>query len=164
MCASIPDDELTACALAEASLTHRHPLAGEAAAAVVMLCRLLIHAVAWPRALQLAAEGRCVEIRAALDPDLRQPLSRGGFAPDRLHAVVSILHGATSSPQALRRALDFAGPANFCPVLVGSIGGARWGREQIDPSWLHLHAEILGRVEAVARALAAPWNGPAYTG
>lgn len=158
MCAAIADDRLAASAIAEAHLTHRHPLAGETAAAVVVLCRLLIRAVPWTDALRLAAQGRCAEIRAALDPDLRQPMSRGGFAPEVLRAAVCILDEATSFPQALRRAIEFAGPVNYCPVVVGSIGGARWGRAQIDAALLKHHAAILGRVESAAHALAGAWN------
>lgn len=42
MCAAIEDARLTPSAIAEALLTHRLPLSGDVAAAVVVLCRALI--------------------------------------------------------------------------------------------------------------------------
>ena len=55
MCAAIADPELGRAAAAEARLTHRHPLAGDAAAAVASLCRALIRGVPWPAARAAAA-------------------------------------------------------------------------------------------------------------
>ena len=56
--------------------------------------------------------------------------------------------------EALERSLAFAGPANYCPVLVGAIAGARWGASAIMPSSL-AHVAILPRMTAAADALAA---------
>ena len=47
MLAAIADEDLAACAMAEARLTHHDPLAGEVAAAVNKLCRALIRGAAW---------------------------------------------------------------------------------------------------------------------
>ena len=58
--------------------------------------------------------------------------------------------------EALERSLAFAGPANYCPVLVGAIGGGRWGASAIPQASL-AHVDILPRVEATAAALAAGW-------
>lgn len=51
LCAAIADDALADAARAQARLTHLHPEAGHAAAAVVLLCRALIDGHAWPAAL-----------------------------------------------------------------------------------------------------------------
>lgn len=158
MCAAIEDAALADAAVKEAELTHRHPLAGETAAAVVCLCRALMRGTPWPHALPRAAEGRCAEIRSALEVSATKRLSRSGFAPDVLCAAVHILDASASFPIALARAIEFAGPANYCPVLVGSIGGARWGRGQIERQSIEHHGDILPRVEAVALALAAGWR------
>ena len=53
--------------------------------------------------------------------------------------------------------LDFAGPANYCPVLVGAISGARWGASAITPPAL-AHVDILSRIRAAADALAVGWT------
>jgi hypothetical protein len=50
----------------------------------------------------------------------------------------------------------FAGPANYCPVLVGTIGGARWGSSAI-PHQALAHVDILPRVEICAHGLVAGW-------
>ncbi|WP_457653854.1 ADP-ribosylglycohydrolase family protein [Rhodocaloribacter sp.] len=161
MCASIDDDRLGAYAMTEARLTHRHPLAGDVAAAVARLCRALIRGVPWPEALTKAAEGRRPETRGSLETGSSVALSRTGFAPDVLAAAIHFLGTSASFEEALERSLDFAGPSNYCPVLVGSIGGARWGRRGIEPPRGRHHGDNLcERVTAVAEALAEGWRYP----
>jgi len=58
--------------------------------------------------------------------------------------------------EALERSLTFAVSANYCPVLVGAIGGARWGASAIPQPTL-AHVDMLPRVRATAEALAAGW-------
>jgi len=67
------------------------------------------------------------------------------------------LHHSYSFSAALERAVDFAGPSNYCPVLVGCIGGAKWGRSAIPGSVLPAHAGLLERISNAAEALAAGW-------
>jgi len=50
---------------------------------------------------------------------------------------------------------------NYCPVLVGIIGGARWGRAQIGKPFLQHHGDLLPSVEATAVALAHGWQNSA---
>jgi ADP-ribosylglycohydrolase len=157
MCAAIPTDDLPAACAGEAALTHVHPLAGDVAAAAAMLCRSLILGATWPDALARAARQRLPETQQALDPALEAAPSRGGFAPEVLQAAVHHVGQAGSLPEALRSSIDFAGPPNFSPVLVGSIGGARWGASQVDGSLLRHHADLEGRLRAVAEDLARGW-------
>ena len=84
------------------------------------------------------------------------PGNNGGFAPDVLRAALHFVGTSACFAEALERSLAFAGPANYCPVLVGAIGGARWGASAIPPSAL-AHVDILPRVRAAAEALAAGW-------
>jgi hypothetical protein len=37
--------------------------------------------------------------------------------------------------EVLQKSIEFAGPANYCPVLVGSLAGARWGASSISDRW-----------------------------
>jgi hypothetical protein len=46
--------------------------------------------------------------------------------------------------------------ANYCPVVVGSLGGARWGVGSIGHRMLQ-HCEILPRVRLAASSLAKRW-------
>jgi ADP-ribosyl-[dinitrogen reductase] hydrolase len=147
MLASLAGDGLRVCALIEAGLTHHDPLAGEVAAAVNKLCRSLIRGVRWESAVQ-----KCCRFAA---PD--GPGTNGGYAPDVLRAALYFVGTSACYAEALERSLDFAGFANYCPVLVGAIGGARWGASAISPSSL-AHVHILPRVRGTAEALAAVWT------
>ena len=84
------------------------------------------------------------------------PGNNGGFAPDVLRAALHFVGTSGYFAEALERSLVFAGPANYCPVLVGAIGGARWGASAIPQAAL-AHVDILPRVRATAEALASKW-------
>jgi ADP-ribosyl-[dinitrogen reductase] hydrolase len=144
MLASIADEDLTGFAMTEARLTHHDPLAGVVAAAVNHICRALIRGVAWDDALQ--------HCRNFTEKD--GPGNNGGFAPDVLRAALHFVGTSGNFAEALERSLAFAGPANYCPVLVGAIGGARWGASAILPSSL-AHVDIMPRIRAAADSLAA---------
>jgi len=158
MCASIEDSAVGRAAVTDARLTHRHPLAGDVAAAVACLCRALIRGASWSAALGVAAEGRSAETRRALEIPPHGKLSRNGFAPDALGAAIHFVDASTTFSTALARSIDFAGPANYCPVLVGSIGGARWGRAEIEDSSLQHQRDLVPRLKAVALDLARGWQ------
>jgi ADP-ribosyl-[dinitrogen reductase] hydrolase len=146
MLAAIADEDLAGCTMAEARLTHYDPLAGEIATTVNKLCRALIRGAGWDVALRQSGRIDSQE----------GPGNNGGFAPDVLRAAAFFVGTSGSFTETLERSLAFAGPANYCPVLVGAIAGARWGASAILPSSL-AHVEILPRVRATADALAAAW-------
>jgi ADP-ribosylglycohydrolase len=156
MLSSLADDDLPDCAITEARLTHHNPLAGDVAAAVTELCRSLIRGVAWEKAVQRSAEQRQAETSGALFFVRDGPGTIGGFAPEVLRAAAYFVGSSSSFSEALERSVLFAGPANYCPVLVGAIGGARWGSSAI-PAPALAHVDILPRVETCAHRLAAGW-------
>ena len=156
MLASLADDDLPGCAVAEARLTHQEVLAGDVAAAVTALCRALIRGAVWESAVQRSSERRKAQTSEALLSGQDGPGSNGGFAPEVLRAAVYFVGSSSSFSEALERSVVFAGPANYCPVLVGAIGGARWGSSAI-PAPALAHVEILRRVETCAHGLAAGW-------
>jgi ADP-ribosyl-[dinitrogen reductase] hydrolase len=153
----IPDEDLAATARQESALTHANPLAGETAAAVAILCRRLIRGLSWEAALAGAASLELPEVRAALRPEESQAadLSTGGFAPETLRAAIWHLHHAQSFDQPLSSSLAFAGPAHYCPVLVGAIGGARWGASAIPERELAGHP-LAEEMRSIAGKLASP--------
>jgi ADP-ribosylglycohydrolase len=153
MAAFLPDEDLAAAALEEAAITHWHPLAGDVAAATVVLCRALVRGSSWPAALEIASRGRSPQTLAALLDPTSSELSRGGFAPAVLQAAVFFIQTHDSFSDALDAALAHAGPANYCPVLAGAIGGARWGAASIEPRQLQ-HCDLLAEVRRSALALA----------
>lgn len=147
MLAIIADENLAAFAMSEAALTHYNPLAGDVAAAVNKLCRSLIGGDAWDVALRQ---------RGGFDNE-EGPGNNGGYAPDVLRAALHFVGTSGHFAEALDRSLVFAGPANYCPVLVGAIAGACWGASAITPSSL-AHVDVLPRVKAAADALASGWG------
>lgn len=162
MSAHLRDEELPALARQEAKLTHWDPIAGDVSAAVVVLCRALVRGEQWQAALHKAAR-HCGVCNLKLEggaPD--PPLSRSGFAPEVLRAAVFFVGDSSDPATALTRSFEFAGPANYCPVLVGAIAGARWGASRIPPSLLR-SGPILERVHRASDALAASWQAGAGT-
>jgi ADP-ribosyl-[dinitrogen reductase] hydrolase len=150
----LSDGEVGKAALLEASLTHQHPLAGDTAATVALLCRLLIRGADLGQALQRAGEGRLEEVRLALLGELSP--GRGGYSPVVLGTAINFLRTSSTLADALARSIAFAGPANYCPVLVGSIGGARWGMSAV-PETLLPSGTLKKRIEAAAACLARLW-------
>ncbi len=147
--------QLEQAAQQEAALTHLHPLSSDVAAAVVLLCRELIHGTSWKDALEVARIGRFPETQAAMAPSKSSHgLNTGGFAPDVLAAAIYFVGSSDTFGAALEASFAFAGPENYCPVLVGSIGGARWGAGSISERMLE-HCEILPRVRKAAGSLAS---------
>jgi len=158
MAAFIPDKLVGTAAQKEATLTHRHPLAGDVAAAVASLCRALIRGLPWPEAIAFALGGRMRETQQALAARNTVGLSAGGYAPEVLRAAVFLLHDSKSFSAALARAVAFAGPSNYCPVLVGCIGGVKWGRTAIPDSVLPDDGALLERISKAASALGKAWG------
>jgi len=149
--------QLTDFAVREATLTHYHPLSGDIAAAVVVICHELVKGAAWEDAVGLARADRLPETKAALTNPEPDSLNSGGFAPDVLAAAIHFVGSSNTFDAALEASLQFAGPANYCPVLVGSIGGARWGASNISDAMLE-HCDILPRVRSAAASLASRWE------
>lgn len=146
MLAAISDDDLAGCVVTEARLTHYDRLAGEVAATANRLCRSLIRGIPWSEAAQ--------DTPGSGDEG---PGNNGGFAPDVLRAAVFFVGTSASFAEALERSVVFAGPVNYCPVLAGAIGGARWGASTIPSSSL-THVAILRQVREAADALGAGWS------
>ena len=160
MAAFLPDDQLESIAATEATLTHKHPLAGDVSACVVLLCRALISGRRWSEALSRAVAGRSNEVVLALRHAPSRPGGRGGYAPEVLQTAVHFVNGAPDFVSALESSLIYSGPANYAPVLVGAIGGARWAATQTGAVLMENPGagEIISRLSAIAGALEATWR------
>jgi hypothetical protein len=73
----------------------------------------------------VAEAGRVAAGESAAPPT--KPTHREGHAPLVLEAALHFVIHSSTFDEALNGSLRFAGPANFCPVLVGAIGGCLWG-------------------------------------
>lgn len=122
----IADSQLAHAAMTEAALTHFDALAGDVSAAIAVLIRYLIKSASWNDAIELAAAGRMRETQLALTGFASGVRLPTGYAPDVLAAAVHFVGTCSGYRQALQAAIDFAGPANYCPVLVGAIGAVRY--------------------------------------
>ena len=151
----IESGSLAAAAIAEARLTHVHPLAGEASAACVVICRALAEGRPWDEAVALGEEGRLPEVARAVGGWSGTPPGRGGYSPEVLHAALHFAGRGASFVEAMEEALRFAGGDNFCPVTVGALAGARWGASAIPASMLeHPKArKLVPRLEKIASRL-----------
>jgi ADP-ribosylglycohydrolase len=156
MAARLPDADLAAAACQEAAITHWDALAGDVAAAVVVLCRALARGSQLADAIMVASHGRDPRTVAALQEQTSEALSRGGFAPAVLQAAIYFVQTEACFSDALDAAIAYAGPANYCPVLVGAIGGARWGAASIPARQLQ-DCVVLEQLRQSAQALAQLW-------
>ncbi|MCB9760661.1 MAG: ADP-ribosylglycohydrolase family protein [Alphaproteobacteria bacterium] len=154
----IPDDALPAAARSEAALTHLHPVAGEASVAVAVLCRRLIRGVDWAEALALTRGGLGREVAAALRPSRHATLDSGGYAPSVLRVAVWFLDQYPDFEEALNGALEFSGADNYAPVLVGALGGARWGAQAVPEDALTHLGAMRHQVADVAWRLVGGWR------
>jgi ADP-ribosylglycohydrolase len=69
-----------------------------------------------------------------------------------MQAALYFIDRNDSFSNALNASLQFAGSANYCPVLVGAIAGARWGVFSILPAdYKHCDFKLLRRIDTVVR-------------
>lgn len=155
MAGNLPDQRLTHLAELEAAITHWDPLAGEVTSTVVSLCRTLIRGTEWTQACKETGYGRSFRVNMALQPIAIKECKTTRHAPDALQAAITILDQHQSLPDALEHAFAFAGESDECPILVGSIGGARWGAANIPHTLLqHLTPDTTQHIEHCTYQLA----------
>lgn len=145
----IPDAAMAETARREASLTHRHPLAGDAAAAVAVLCRALIRGAFWETALDRAMDGRMPAVRSALDITERGTLESQAASrrtPSRRRFTASTAQGLSTT----RCLPAFASPA--WPIMRRCSSAQLVGRAGV-PGRLHLATFSTAWTGAVSNGL-----------
>jgi ADP-ribosyl-[dinitrogen reductase] hydrolase len=153
----VDESELIEIADAEARLTHRHPMAGAVSGTYLKIVRELIAGSA-SSVFDIALEASPADLRQYLNDQWGCAPSRGGYAPDVLHAALHFTNTAASFEEALESAVGFAGPTNYCPVLVGAIAGARFGCQAINTRNIsHCCRSHLERAEKIGHQLARTW-------
>jgi len=126
----------------EAKLTHLHNDASEVSQAVNAICMYLILGHPLEKSLRFGSyfiknnlNNRFQRVRYHSSDEIKSlsigDLSDGGYAPDVLIAAIWFLLNTDTFEEALKQSKEFAGVANYCPVLVGSIGGALYGYNSI---------------------------------
>ena len=111
----IPTNQLIDFARQEARITHHHPDAGNCSAVMVLLCRYLIEGNSWAVSKELVSQN--IEMKSTWINIQNAKLNKGGYVLDVMHSAFHFLN----TEDALEKSLKFAGPANYCPVIVGVI-------------------------------------------
>ena len=111
----IPTNKLLDYAKQEAKITHYHPEAGNCSAVMALLCRFLLEGHSWTESKDLVSkyEGLQSTWRNIQNANL----NNGGYVLDVMHTAFHFL----DKEDCLNNSLSFAGPANYCPVIVGVI-------------------------------------------
>lgn len=153
----ISDEAIVNCAIAQASLTHYSKIAGDVAAATLVLVRQLIKGQSWEEAKQIAAENRMEETKYALLDVAKNKISSSGYAPDVLRTAIYFLDQFENFQVALENSIKFAGGSNYSPILVGAIGGARWGEKEIPETLWERNKNHLKLIE-IAEKMLLSWQ------
>ena len=111
----IQAEELIDYARQEAAITHYHPEAGNSSAIMVLLCRYLLEGNSWSESKKIVSQNN--EVRSTWKRIENASLNKGGYVLDVMHSAFYFL----DKKDALKNSLSFAGPANYCPVIVGIL-------------------------------------------
>ena len=115
----IPSKHLVDFAREEALITHHHPDAGNCSAIMAMLCRYLLDGNTWDGSKKLIYENK--QIKSTWLDIQNASFNKGGYVLDVMHTAIQFL----DMDDSLENSLAFAGPANYCPVIVGIIENIR---------------------------------------
>ena len=121
----------------EAKLTHVHKEAAEVSLAVNAICMYLILGKDIIDSMRFGLKFINENLRLNIEDNIKarnsNDLKSGGYAPDALTAALWFLFHTQTFEDAIEQSKEFAGAPNYCPVLVGSIGGAMYGYDEIKP-------------------------------
>lgn len=112
---NIPTNRLISVAKEEAAITHYHPDAGNCSAVMALLCRYLIEGNSWNESKLKVSQNE--KVKLTWNKIINANLNNGGYVFDVMHSAIYFLDRANS----LENSFSFAGPANYCPVIVGII-------------------------------------------
>ena len=112
---NIPTNKLVDYARQEARLTHHNPDAGNCSGVMALLCRYLLEGYSWNESKDLVSKNE--DVKTTWVNIQNANLNNGGYVLDVMHSALHFLDREDS----LNNSLTFAGPANYCPVIVAII-------------------------------------------
>ncbi|MDA9171473.1 ADP-ribosylglycohydrolase family protein [Alphaproteobacteria bacterium] len=112
---NIPTNKLVEYARQEARITHYHPDAGNCSGVMALLCRYLLEGHSWDESKDLVSKNE--DVKATWIKIQNANLNNSGYVLDVMHSAFHFL----DRKDALKSSLKFAGPANYCPVIVGIV-------------------------------------------
>ncbi len=141
------------CTLAQAHLTHNHPLSDAATLLLGQLTQTLLLGGS------IADCRRCVSETLALHPRFRfepWPGNTSGFVVDTVQTVLHAFFRNDSVESCIVDVVNRGGDADTAGALVGQLAGACYGVHDIPPRWLkQLDRGIAERVRRQTTALLA---------
>lgn len=144
---------LEADAIAQARITHHHPLSDAAAVHVGELVQLAC------LGLSLRRLRRASEALAARYPAFALEPYRGlatGYVPDTLRTVLHFLYRTGGFEECLVAVVNQGGDADTTGAIAGAIAGAYYGPEQLPRRWLaRLDPGVRRELEALPERLVA---------
>jgi len=159
---SISEADLAEITKQESTITHKHKISVAVAVIVTVLCRHLIQGDTLAHALEkvkVFQDKRDFQTKTMLTKCPRNSLSTDGSSPNVLKAALYFLGNGSDFSSTLNESINFAGAANYCPVIVGSIGGALYGFSAIaDNDLKHIDKSLLVRLQKVSTALSEMWS------
>ena len=112
---NIPTNQLVSLTRQEARITHYHHDAGNCSAVMVLICRYLLEGNSLTDSKNLVSQNE--EMKSTWIKIQNANLDKGGYVLDVMHSAFHFLN----EEDALEKSFKFAGPANYCPVIVGII-------------------------------------------
>lgn len=144
-------EQLERDAVAQARITHHHPLSDLACVHVGELVQLACLG-APPRALRRASDAL-----VAADPHLAFEAWRGpasGYVADTLRTVLRCLHATRTFEECLVAVVNEGGDADTTGAIAGGIAGALYGSEGLPARWLRrLDGRLVARLQTLADRL-----------
>jgi ADP-ribosyl-[dinitrogen reductase] hydrolase len=153
LCTLGDEEEMARCAVAQAHITHNHPLSD---AACIGLGRMVHRAVlgATRERLHETAHDLC-----AREPRFRFEPYRGeasGYVADTMRTVFHHFFATASFRDCLVATVNQGGDADTAGAIAGMLAGAHYGSDAIPPRWLRkLDPGVRQEVETLAERLVA---------
>ena len=82
---------------------------------MVLLCRFILEGNSWSESKNLVS--KYDDLQSTWRNIQNANLNNGGYVLDGMHTAFHFL----DKEDALNNSLNFAGPANYCPVIVGIL-------------------------------------------
>jgi len=156
LCNQLNDNVIADLAIIETSITHKHNHAAIASSTVAQLLRVLVSGIAWDTALMKIDNINSPLVSDVIKNAKSNKIKSDGYSLNVLSAAIHFVDINKTFDDALEQAIEFSGDSNYCAVLVGSLGGARWGANNISEFWLK-GARDYDRLISVTNDLANEW-------
>lgn len=155
---AISDTKISSVVIKESALTHKHYLAGHVAACSAELIRMLINGVTWKVAISRLENISSPVMSKIIRNGLNGEIYSDGYSPHVLSAAIHFVNSSDTFDNTLIRSIEFSGDENYCSILAGSLGGARWGLSSISKYWLKGISSVEQiKLESTADKLSKGW-------